>query len=211
MVYYWVMTERGRPKSAEKRRRILDAARTLFLRQGIAATSMAGVAADAGVAKQTLYSHFADKDALLREVLNLVRGAHAPEVAGEPDGEAFTVLRDPDILTALAGFGTYLVGLIVDPELAALRRVVITERLEDPWRSDGPDVLRAALLRDLARRPELHVPDPERAADHLIALVAHRATLDGLYGRPPPADPAEHYGVIDACLMFLRAYRAGPG
>lgn len=49
---------------------IITAARTLFLEQGFDTASMAMVARAAGVAPNTLYWYFADKDALLIAVLN---------------------------------------------------------------------------------------------------------------------------------------------
>ncbi|WP_375432647.1 TetR/AcrR family transcriptional regulator [uncultured Friedmanniella sp.] len=49
--------------------RVLDAAETLFFREGIAITGMDKVAGTADVAIATLYKHFGSKDNLLREVL----------------------------------------------------------------------------------------------------------------------------------------------
>jgi TetR/AcrR family transcriptional repressor of mexJK operon len=54
----------GRPKDLAKRRAILDAAKNLFVRNGYASTSMDAVAAEAGVSKLTVYSHFTDKETL---------------------------------------------------------------------------------------------------------------------------------------------------
>ncbi len=48
----------------EKRRRILDAARQVMLRDGLRGTTMEAVARAAGIAKPTLYAHFADKEAV---------------------------------------------------------------------------------------------------------------------------------------------------
>jgi TetR/AcrR family transcriptional repressor of mexJK operon len=59
----------GRPKDMEKRAAILAAAKALFIRNAFAGTSMDAVAADAGVSKLTVYSHFGDKDNLFREVI----------------------------------------------------------------------------------------------------------------------------------------------
>ena len=53
------------------RTRILDAAYTLFYRQGFARVSMDMVAAEAGVTKRTLYYHFESKDALAGEALGV--------------------------------------------------------------------------------------------------------------------------------------------
>src|SRR6185437_13562246 len=59
----------GRPKDMEKRAAILAAAKSLFIRNAFAGTSMDAIAADAGVSKLTVYSHFGDKDNLFREVI----------------------------------------------------------------------------------------------------------------------------------------------
>src|SRR3984957_10945617 len=59
----------GRPKDMEKRAAILAAAKALFIRNAFAGTSMDAIAADAGVSKLTVYSHFGDKDNLFREVI----------------------------------------------------------------------------------------------------------------------------------------------
>ncbi|HXG29432.1 MAG TPA: TetR/AcrR family transcriptional regulator [Nevskiales bacterium] len=56
--------------SAEKRSEIVGAARTLFLETGYEATSMASIAAAAGVAPNTIYWYFRDKDELLVAVLD---------------------------------------------------------------------------------------------------------------------------------------------
>ncbi|EME55768.1 TetR family transcriptional regulator [Rhodococcus ruber BKS 20-38] len=49
---------------------MLDAAIRLFRSKGIRAVGVNAVAADAGVTKATLYSHFASKDALIVAALN---------------------------------------------------------------------------------------------------------------------------------------------
>ena len=56
-------------RQAEKRERILSAARELFLRHGLRATSMEAIARAAGMAKPTLYAQFADKDAVFLAIL----------------------------------------------------------------------------------------------------------------------------------------------
>ena len=52
------------PRASEKRRRIIDAAWRLALRNGLRATTMEALAREASVAKGTLYAHFPDKDAV---------------------------------------------------------------------------------------------------------------------------------------------------
>ncbi|RKG30994.1 TetR/AcrR family transcriptional regulator [Acinetobacter guerrae] len=54
----------GRPKDLEKRARILEAAKALFLKLGYHGSSMNQIAKDAGVTKLTVYNHFQDKESL---------------------------------------------------------------------------------------------------------------------------------------------------
>ncbi len=53
----------------EALQRILDAARTCYQRQGVAGTPMAAVAAEAGIARATLYRHFPTREALMLGLL----------------------------------------------------------------------------------------------------------------------------------------------
>lgn len=63
-----------RGRSARAHQKVLDAAIKLIAEQGIDATSMDGIASRSGVSKATIYKHWADKDALLLEVMATVNG-----------------------------------------------------------------------------------------------------------------------------------------
>jgi len=54
----------GRPKDLEKRKRILDAAKSLFLECGYDGCTMNSIAQKAEVTKLTVYNHFQDKATL---------------------------------------------------------------------------------------------------------------------------------------------------
>ena len=58
------------PRSQDRREKVLTAARGLFLRHGLRATTMEAIAREAGVAKPTLYAHFPDKDAVFLAILS---------------------------------------------------------------------------------------------------------------------------------------------
>ncbi len=60
--------QKGRPKNPLKTQAILQAARKLFLEQGLEVTT-AEIARVAGVAKATLYANFSDKEHLIEAVL----------------------------------------------------------------------------------------------------------------------------------------------
>jgi AcrR family transcriptional regulator len=69
------------------RRAVLDAAQDLYVTKGWAATGMREVAAAAGVALETVYSHFSSKRGLLRAVADIaVVGDDAPvPIAQRPE------------------------------------------------------------------------------------------------------------------------------
>jgi AcrR family transcriptional regulator len=103
---------RGRPRDPRRCRRILDAAREHFHAQGLERASVDAIAADAGVSKMTIYSHFASKEglfeAVVRDRTDQVVGGIAGVDAMDPEfpeqallaiGEQFLVLaRDEDVL-----------------------------------------------------------------------------------------------------------------
>lgn len=84
------------------RRRIRAAARALFERQGFAGATIAGIAAEAGVSVQTVYSIFGSKGAILREMMDELE-----ELAGgEDDGAA--LLGEADHRRQIALFGGWI-------------------------------------------------------------------------------------------------------
>src|SRR5713226_5759145 len=61
-----------RAQAADTRRQILEGAQRLFEQQGFAATTMAAIAAEAGVALKTVYVAFETKSGVLRALWNLL-------------------------------------------------------------------------------------------------------------------------------------------
>jgi AcrR family transcriptional regulator len=87
---------RRRQQAADTRRDILRAAARRFTAQGFAATTMAAIAAEAGVALKTVYLAFETKSGLLRELWNLLlRGDDDTPAVGERQWYQ-EVLDEPD-------------------------------------------------------------------------------------------------------------------
>src|SRR5215470_3620615 len=87
---------RRRAQADATRREILEAAGRLFERQGYAATTMAAVAAEAGVALKTVYVAFETKSGLLRALWNsLLRGDQGSPPVAESEWYR-EVLDEPD-------------------------------------------------------------------------------------------------------------------
>ncbi len=75
---------RRREQAAATRQAILEAAQKLFEQQGYAATPMAAIAAEAGVALKTVYVVFETKSGVLRALWHLLlRGDHVDVPVGE--------------------------------------------------------------------------------------------------------------------------------
>ena len=72
--------------NADKSARILEAAKQLFLQNGLRGTSMEAIAKEAGVAKPTLYARFPDKEAVFvaigTAIMHDYRRAFAEALAG---------------------------------------------------------------------------------------------------------------------------------
>ncbi|MGB6687455.1 MAG: TetR/AcrR family transcriptional regulator [Terracidiphilus sp.] len=69
-----------RTRSLEAHDKVLRAAIDLFGARGIEATSMDAIARSSGVSKATIYNHWADKEALLLEIMVFLNGLNR-----EPD------------------------------------------------------------------------------------------------------------------------------
>src|SRR6266567_2295936 len=70
----------ARTRSASAHQKVLDAALELIAERGVDATSMDAIAGKSGVSKATIYKHWADKDALLLDVM-----AEAHELQRRPE------------------------------------------------------------------------------------------------------------------------------
>src|SRR5690349_19533917 len=85
-------------RSARKREAILDAATKVFLRDGYLGTSMDEIAALSETSKQTVYKHFASKEALFIEIVSTMttRAGDAvhTEVELEDGGDLRAFLED---------------------------------------------------------------------------------------------------------------------
>ena len=93
---------------------MLDCAARLFSRNGYAAVSLRGIAAESGMKAGSLYYHFASKDVIVTEILNIgVRRVHVAEeqalaatTAHAPTAERLRVAIDAH-LRALHEAGDY--------------------------------------------------------------------------------------------------------
>ncbi len=183
----------GRPKSEAKAEAILGAAAELFLANGFQGTSMDAVAQGAGVSKQTVYSHFANKEELFKACI----GA---KVAGYGFDEA-AVVDDDDLRAALLAIARRFVDLLFDPDVVAMHRVVMGEAATQPriaslFFDSGPRQTKAAVRAFLQRQVDKGRLDiaPGRvlyAAVQLLNMAIGMYQLQLLLGLRDAIDDAE--------------------
>src|SRR5215218_134420 len=87
---------RRREQAATTRRLILEAAQRLFERHGYVATTMAAIAAEAGVALKTVYVAFETKSGLLRALWHLLLRGDEEDVPIDERPWYREVLAEPD-------------------------------------------------------------------------------------------------------------------
>jgi TetR/AcrR family transcriptional repressor of mexJK operon len=206
------MASNTEPRSARKRTAILDAATTLFLRNGYRGTSMDEIAALASVSKQTVYKAFSDKESLFSEiVVSAVQEAADPVYA-----DVLELTGAGDIEADLRAFARRLLGRVMQPRILQLRRLVIGEAERFPelgrtFYEQGPGRTIAALatvFERLAAQGALELEDPALAAAHfnwlVLSIPLNRAML---LGADEPFAPAELNRWADAGVRaFLAAY-----
>jgi TetR/AcrR family transcriptional repressor of mexJK operon len=199
-------------RSIRKRRAILDAGTTLFLRDGYLGTSMDEIAALAKVSKQTVYKHFADKESLFSAIVTA-----AVDAAGDPVHDEVAALADSDDLAAdLRALARDQLAKVMHPRLMQLRRLVIGEAGRFPElgrafydRGAGRTTAALALAFErLTERGLLRADDPELAAAHfnwlIMAAPVNRAMLLG-DGAIPSSTELDRYAE-GGVRAFLAAY-----
>jgi TetR/AcrR family transcriptional repressor of mexJK operon len=200
------------PRSARKRKAILEAATEVFFRRGYLGTSMDEIAARAAVSKQTVYKHFADKQRLFSEIVLSTLN----EASDQVYNEVLALQESGDIEADLRDLARRQLAAVMQPRILQLRRLVIGEAGRFPelgrtFYERGPARTIAALaiaFERLAERGVLQLDDPPLAAAHFNWLVMSIPLNQSmLLGNDEPATPAELDRYADAGVRaFLAAY-----
>src|SRR5215217_4524180 len=178
---------------------LLEAALDVFAEKGFAAARMDDVAARAGVSKGTVYLYFPSKEAVFEA---LVRTALVPNVER---AEALAARDDGPVAPLLRGLLAMLAGIVRDPRLVVLPRLVLGElhRFPDLARFykeavvDRALALIAAMHRRGVERGEFRPQDSDAVARLVIAPVLLTAVWGSLFAPhdEAPFDPAP---ILDA-------------
>jgi AcrR family transcriptional regulator len=195
---------RARPEAEVRRQAILDAALTVFAARGYEAARLDDVAAQAGVAKGTLYLYFKDKQALFEE---LVRGAVEPIMARV--GSA-ALAPDHTASQVIDMFFQLFQRDVLDTKRKLLLRLIIAEGPRFPAIAafyHREVVARGmALMRKLASeavaRGEFSSDAAARYPQLIVAPLLLAVIWDGLFAKIEPLDVA---GLLRAHRDLLSA------
>lgn len=198
----------GRPKDLEKGAAILEAAKRLFIAQGFDGTSMDQIAAEAGVSKLTVYSHFGDKETLFAAAAKAYCEQQLPSSMFEAHPEV--PLRERLLQIARAFF-----AMVSAPEAVSAHRILCSPQMaESPipqmfWEA-GPRRVQdafAELLRLRMSAGELEIDDIQRASSQFFTLLKgepHAQMVFGCCGNGTSGDTEAH--LVATVDLFLRAY-----
>jgi AcrR family transcriptional regulator len=153
------------------RQRLVETARTMFLRDGYAATSLEKVAEEAGFSKGAVYSNFGGKDDLCLAVLDTIHEEVAEAVLGSLSGT-------DSLEEALETFDRWADARIGDPDWSALEAEFAARSRRDPHlkqalqaRNERIRGLVAEALRTTCEEHGLRIPlSYDGAANALYSL-----------------------------------------
>jgi TetR/AcrR family transcriptional repressor of mexJK operon len=196
--------ERARP---DKHDAIARAAAEMFLAEGFERASLDQIAHRAGVSKQTIYSHFADKEALFKAICTELT-------------EKLTIpLRQPpgatDLRSALTRLGEDALAMMLKPASLDLHRLVTSAAHRFPelgrvaYEAGAKRMIRdvAALISERSRIGDgfsspIPVGRAEILAEQFVGMLRGFHQLRGLLS-VRPASAARRKAYVGACVDLL--------
>jgi AcrR family transcriptional regulator len=166
---------------------VLDAALTLFIEHGFAATRVEDIAAQAGLSKGAVYLYFPSKEAILE---GLVKRAVLP-VADSALGMLQNYVGDPrPVVTAALKM---VAGRLADPKLIAIPRLLMREMINFPelaqmYRREVIDRVVPAietLVRNGMRDGYFRPLDAELTLRSIIGPIIAHVMIAELFGLTP--------------------------
>jgi AcrR family transcriptional regulator len=168
---------------AERRERILWAAKRVMLERGLDEASMDDVAACAGATKPTVYAHFKSKDELFRAVVEFIKGMFLGKLRS-PDAYA----NEP--VEAVALFCGRFVELVCWRDAVGYQRVALAAAARSPAIATAVyDTLFAGACRSLAAylRTRKLTRSPEQDAELVLSATTGGPVIRHLYGVDDPS------------------------
>lgn len=168
----------GQARTRLARAAVVQAARTLFLDRGYAATTIEAISGLSDVPPATVYRLFSSKLGILRALLDVAIVGDDEAIPLQDRPHVRTLLADPDPRNQLAGFAGITRG--VNTQAAPLYRILVSAAGSDPHaaallaeytrhRQQGQGRIARSLARAGSLRSTLRARD---AADVIHALMS---------------------------------------
>jgi len=200
--------QRGRPRDPERCKRILDAATRYFSAHGLERASLEAIAAEAGVSKMTIYSHFGSKEGLFQAV---VRQRTETVVGGVAGAEELDPNQPQKALLAIGG--RFLALAREDDALGKFRSVYGVAGAQpeacQAFYKEGPERLNSELAGYLRRAHSagtLKVRNPLQAADLFLSMFLGSGHIRGLLMLDMPDAKEDRALLREAVRVFMAAY-----
>jgi AcrR family transcriptional regulator len=192
-------------RTQAQRERILTAAHACFVKDGFHAASMATIAETAGMSPGLIYRYFANKNAIILEIIERqLEGARADIATLRSDTDFVSLVSDlfskwrsdvPELMNP---------ALMLEMTAAASRDPQIAKALADADRTTGAEF--TAWLMQTARS-EGHSPAPEDVNARAFALRCFIGGLAIRAIREPDVDPAVLEQSLKLMLPVLLSFR----
>ncbi|RAZ76941.1 TetR/AcrR family transcriptional regulator [Mesorhizobium atlanticum] len=200
------------PRSHEaKRVSVVDAAASVFCREGYAGANIDLIAAEAGVSRQTVYNHHGDKEklfvAVVRDLTERCNAGIFATIASFPD-------QPGDLEADLIAFAVRMNrNCICNRDGRFLRKLIQAEGERYPelfaeWREQGPGRTWSALAARFARLAfagHLSIGDPDVAARQFLALVNAELQITFMLGGTPTEEEVLR-SATNGVRTFLSAF-----
>ena len=200
------------PRSHEaKRVSVVDAAASVFCREGYAGANIDLIAAEVGVSRQTVYNHHGDKEnlfvAVVRDLTERCNAGIFATIASFPD-------QPTDLEADLIAFAVRMNrNCICNRDGRFLRKLIQAEGERYPelfaeWREQGPGRTWSALAARFARLAfagHLSIGDPDVAARQFLALVNAELQITFMLGGTPTEEEVLR-SATNGVRTFLSAF-----
>lgn len=190
---------------------VVDAAASVFCREGYAGANIDLIAAEAGVSRQTVYNHHGDKEnlfvAVVRDLTERCNAGIFATIASFPD-------QPTDVEADLIAFAVRMNrNCICNRDGRFLRKLIQAEGERYPelfaeWREQGPGRTWSALAARFARLAfagHLSIGDPDVAARQFLALVNAELQITFMLGGTPTEEEVLR-SATNGVRTFLSAF-----
>jgi AcrR family transcriptional regulator len=191
-------------EAPDKKASIKRAALKLFLKSGYEGTSVDDIASTAGVAKQTVYSHFRDKETLFRTLVGDLANSMASPNLNTSDRDRLSVRQ---YLAEIAG--SYF-DQLDSREYYGFFRLIVAESVKFPGLSElyvykVVELNNQILTTFLAANKELEFNDPAATARIFRGALASQAMIQNVLMPDRPVHPEDRTVFIDTLIEMVVA------